>query len=139
VAEKLVRYRETPYRQRSRQSPTYSFANAQKEHISPIYVPCKLMAEADGSGFASCRIGNAASWPLIDDGYTISGGQTEWLGIDEREHAIRSQRLATLPHYEATHELKYDLAVPWLCDALGVSWSGFHAWLNRSAKRQIPQ
>jgi hypothetical protein len=97
VAEKLVRYRETPYRQRSRQSPTYSFANAQKEHISPIYVPCKLMAEADGSGFALCRIGNAASWPLIDDGYTISGGQTEWLGIDERDHAIRSQRLATLP------------------------------------------
>ena len=68
VAEKLVRYRETPYRQRSRQSPTYSFANAQKGHISPIYGPCKLMAEPDGSGFALCRIGNAASWPLIERG-----------------------------------------------------------------------
>jgi putative transposase len=22
--------------------------------------------------------------------------------------------------------------VAWLCDALGVSWSGFHAWLNRT-------
>lgn len=22
--------------------------------------------------------------------------------------------------------------VAWLCDAMGVFWSGFHAWLNRS-------
>ncbi|MHC2338114.1 hypothetical protein ACVIW0_007403 [Bradyrhizobium sp. USDA 4454] len=31
--------------------------------------------------------------------------------------------------------------VAWLCDALGVSRSGFHAWLNRSpsAKSRIPQ
>jgi putative transposase len=29
--------------------------------------------------------------------------------------------------------------VAWLCDALGVSRSGFHAWLNPIAQCQIPQ
>ena len=28
--------------------------------------------------------------------------------------------------------------VAWLCDAMGVSRSGFHAWLNRSPSSQIP-
>ena len=84
VAEKLVRYRETPYRQRSRQSPTHSFANAKKGHISPIYGPCKLMAEPDGSGFALCRIGNAASWPLIDDGSAFPAAKRNgWGSMNE--------------------------------------------------------
>ena len=29
--------------------------------------------------------------------------------------------------------------VAWLCNAMGVSRSGFHAWLNRVPQRQIPE